>query len=101
MVKGVRPHGAGTRVASVGKQEIKWHNPTTGEIQSTSYVESLSTEDTWPDSQHIFFDDKSVLWTWHDMVMSRIKIMRAPIDGEPEAVVSFELEGDQTGLVID
>jgi len=42
-----------------------------------------------------------VLWTWHDTVMSRVKIMRAPIDGESKAVVSFELEGDQTGLVID
>ena len=101
MVEGVRPHGVGNRLAPVGKEEIKWHNLTTGEIQSTSYVESLSPEDTWPDFRHIFFGDKSVLWTRHNMVMSRVKIMRAPIDGESEAVVSFELEGDQTGLVID
>ena len=81
MVEGVRLYVVGDRLASVGKQEIQWHNPTTGEIQSTSYVEALSPEDPWSDTRHIIFGDKSVLWVWYDTVMSSIKIMRAPIDG--------------------
>lgn len=100
-VEGVRLYSVGDRLASVGEQEIRWHNPATADVQSTSYVETLSTESVWPDSRHIFFGDKSVFWGWYDSELSRINIMRAQINGEPEALVIFELEGEQTGLVVD
>lgn len=100
-VEDVRLHSVGDRLVSVGQQEIRWHDPATGEVQSTSYVDTLATENIWPDSRHIFFGDKSVLWGWSGSGSPRINITRAPIDGEPEELIIFDIEDQLTGLVVD
>ncbi len=100
-VEGVRFHAVADRLVSVNQQEIRWYDPNTANIQSTNYVEALFEENIWPDARHIFYGDRSVLWAWSEPGSKQIDIIRAPFAGEPEVLISFDLEGYETGLVID
>ena len=94
-------HAVADRLVSVNQQEIRWHDPDTAKIQSTNYVEALFEENLWPDARHVFYGDQSVLWAWSEPGSQQINIIRVPFAGEPEILISFDLEGYETGLVID
>ena len=100
-VEGVRLYAVADRLVSVNQQEIRWHDPDTAKIQSTNYVEALFDENLWPDASHIFYGDRSVLWAWSEPGSQQIHIIRVPFAGEPEILISFDLEGYETSLVID
>ena len=100
-VRGFRFHAVANQLVSMTNGEINIHDPYSGEIQSTRSVDPHWLAGIWPSDRAVFFGDEAIYWAATFGDPNEIFIIRAPLDSEPESVVSFTLEGHETGLVID
>lgn len=90
----------GGRLVSVYDSQIRTHDPSTGRVTGSVQVDPALFDIAWPDSYSVFYGDDAVYWA----VMSaekEITVVRVPLQGPVESIVSFDLEGDETGIVID
>ena len=100
-VEGVRLHAVGDQLVSMSESQIRIHDRTTGKIRSAMDVESRLLDGIWPDSTSVFYGEKAIYWATETDVTGEILVLRHPIQGAPEALVTFQLDGYETGLVID
>ena len=100
-VRGFLFHAVANQLVSMTDGQINIHDPYSGEIQSTRRVDPRWLAGIWPHGRSVFFGEEAIYWAATFGDPNEISIIRAPLDSEPEAVVSFTLEGYETGLVID
>lgn len=100
-VRGFQFHAVSNQLVSMTEGQINIHDPYSGEIQSTRSVDPDLLAGIWPNDRSVFFGEEAIYWAANFGDPKEIVIIRAPLDSEPESVVSFTLEGHETGLVID
>ena len=100
-VQGFRFHAMANQLVSMTDGQINIHDPYSEEIQSTLRVDTRWLSGIWPSERRMFFGVEAIYWAATFGYPKEIFIVRAPLDSEPESVVSFTLEGYETGLVID
>jgi hypothetical protein len=91
---------AGTLV-SVAGTSIRLHDAQTGRVVSQVAVPPALLDRIWPNPWSIFFGDDAVYWAAKTGLPNQIEIIRAALNGIVETVVTFDLEGHETDLVID
>ena len=100
-VRGFRFHTVGDQLVSMADGQINIHDPETGAVRSSRSLDPALLEGIWPGHRSVFFGEEAIYWAAKLGDPSEISIIRAPLDSEPESVVSFTLDGYETGLVMD
>ena len=88
-------------LVSVAGTSIRLHDGQTGRVVSQVAVPPGLLDRIWPNPWSIFFGDDAVYWTAKTGLPNQIEIVRAPLNGIVETVVTFDLEGYETDVVID
>ncbi len=100
-VKGYRFHAVDGQLVSLTDAQINVHNPETGEVMYSRQIDPGLIGGIWPSQRSVFFGDEAIYWAALFDDPSEAHIIRATTDSEPTSVVRLEMEGYETGVVID
>ncbi|MFQ6029028.1 MAG: hypothetical protein ACE5Q6_16230 [Dehalococcoidia bacterium] len=97
----VRLHAVGDHLVSLSDNGLQQHDPDTGEVIGETLVNPGLMSGMWPSQYSIFYGDDAVYWARETGESTDVQVIRVPVNGEPEGLVVFEMEGYETGLTID
>jgi hypothetical protein len=97
----VRAMTLGDHLVSLTDNGLRRHDLRTGEVIGETPVNPGLMSNMWPSQYSIFYGDDSVYWARETGESTDIHIIRLPADGEPEGLLTFEMDGTETGLTID
>ena len=97
----VRFRGVGERLVSVSEAQLRQHDASTGEVQTSRQLAPGLLEQIWPSVRSIFYGDDALYWAARTGSPNRVEIMRVPLSGEPEMLTSLQLAEGETGLILD
>ena len=96
-----RFQSVGGQLAWVDGSQLLRFDPSSGDVLTTSEIDSVFTESIWPTSRGVFYGDSAIYWAIAESGPGSVDIVMLALDGHVERLGTLDLEQGETDLVID
>ena len=97
----IRFHSVGEQLVSLAGSDLQLHSRSTGDVQATRESDPALMGRIWPVSGNVFYGEDEIYLTVEGARADEIDIIRVPLVGAPETLLTFRLQEGENGLVID
>ena len=97
----VRFHAVGEQLVSMAGSDLQQHSRATGDVQATRAIDPALMERIWPSPGVVFYGEDGIYLAVKGAGVNEIDIIRVPLVGAHETLLTFRLQEDETGLAID
>ena len=97
----IRFQSVGNQLVFLADSDIQQHSRDTGDVQTTRGIDPELLDRSWPASGSVFYGEDGIYLAVEGARVNELNIVRVPLVGDHETLLTFQLQEGETGLVID